>query len=78
MAGLIQMRYALVTTIFVPLLIGLGLRTLSVSPNFVPSIKYLIRKISMADAEELASDVMTMGSPDDISDRIMAFYHSAK
>ena len=64
--------------IFVPLLIGLGLRNLSVSPNFVPSIKYLIRKISVADAKELAADVMGMASPDDISDRIMSFYHSIK
>ncbi|NNE45703.1 MAG: phosphoenolpyruvate--protein phosphotransferase [Rhodothermales bacterium] len=40
---------------FVPILVGLGLREISASPVFVPEVKRLIRAITMADAEELAS-----------------------
>jgi phosphotransferase system enzyme I (PtsI) len=64
--------------VFVPLLLGLGLRSLSVSPSMVPSVKYLIRKISVEETQALAAEVLTMANPDDISDRLMDFYESKK
>lgn len=63
---------------FIPLLIGLGLRNLSVSPNFVPSVKYLIRKLSIADTEKLASSVLEMVDTDRVSQALNEFYNSMK
>ncbi|MCA9000132.1 MAG: phosphoenolpyruvate--protein phosphotransferase, partial [Planctomycetaceae bacterium] len=42
---------------FVPLLLGLGLRQLSVTPQAIPTIKELVRNISLEEAEELAQRV---------------------
>jgi phosphotransferase system enzyme I (PtsI) len=38
----------------VPLLLGLGVTELSASPPVVPQIKFLIRRLKMAEARELA------------------------
>ncbi|HWL10690.1 MAG TPA: phosphoenolpyruvate--protein phosphotransferase [Planctomicrobium sp.] len=51
---------------FVPLLIGMGLRTLSVTPQSIPTIKELIRNMSISDAEEIANRVVQMESARDI------------
>lgn len=40
--------------IMVPLLLGLGVDELSVAPPHVPQIKYLLRRLKMAEAKELA------------------------
>ncbi|WP_437229097.1 phosphoenolpyruvate--protein phosphotransferase [Planctomicrobium sp. SH661] len=42
---------------FVPLLIGMGLRQFSVTPQAIPMIKEMIRNMSLADAEEIAHKV---------------------
>jgi phosphotransferase system enzyme I (PtsI) len=39
---------------FVPLLVGIGLRQFSVTPQSIPSIKELIRNMNLSDAEEIA------------------------
>lgn len=39
---------------FVPLLLGMGLRELSVTPQSIPIIKELIRSVSIKECEELA------------------------
>jgi phosphotransferase system enzyme I (PtsI) len=40
--------------VFTPLLLGLGVTELSAAPGAVPQIKYLIRRLKMAEAQELA------------------------
>jgi phosphoenolpyruvate-protein kinase (PTS system EI component) len=40
--------------VFTPLLLGLGVTELSAAPGAVPQIKYLIRRLKMAEARELA------------------------
>ncbi|WP_437184898.1 phosphoenolpyruvate--protein phosphotransferase [Planctomicrobium sp. SH668] len=42
---------------FVPLLVGMGLRQFSVTPQTIPVIKAMIRNMDLADAEELARKV---------------------
>ncbi len=59
--------------VFVALLIGLGLRTVSVSPNFVPSIKYLIRILSVEESEALATDALNMTDPVEIHNMLQEF-----
>jgi phosphotransferase system enzyme I (PtsI) len=41
--------------IFVPLLIGMGLRQLSVTPHAIPELKEVIRSLTIAKAERIAS-----------------------
>ena len=40
------------------LLLGLGLRTFSVSPIAIPTVKRIIRKVTMRDAEKVARTCM--------------------
>jgi len=37
-----------------PLLLGLGVQELSIAPSFLPRVKFLIRRLNMAEAKELA------------------------
>lgn len=42
------------------LLVGLGLRTLSITPNNIPEIKQLIREITLKQAEKIANKALKM------------------
>ena len=42
---------------YVPALIGLGLRQISVTPQAIPGLKQMIRNLTIAEAEEIASHV---------------------
>ena len=50
------------------LLLGLGLRSFSVSPISIPIVKRLIRRISMRDAEEVARTCLRFESAEDSQD----------
>ena len=62
--------------VFAPLLLGLGVDCLSMSPAWLPSVKYLIRSMTMADARALAVEALTLSSPKEIYARCDAFYRS--
>ena len=47
-------------TMFLPLLVGLGLRQLSVTPRKIPEIKRAIRNITVVDAERVAREAGQM------------------
>lgn len=51
---------------FVPLLLGMGLRQLSVTPHTVPTIKQLVRNVSIEECEELAQRVYQLDLARDI------------
>ena len=53
----------------VPLLIGLGVVELSVTPSMVPRVKMLIRSINMSKAKELANLAIDIDSPKEIHRR---------
>jgi len=53
----------------VPLLIGLGVGELSVTPSMVPRVKMLIRSINMSKAKELANLAIDIDSPKEIHRR---------
>lgn len=48
------------------LLVGLGVRSLSVSPNALPKLKKAIRSVSLAQCEEIATRAMTLEAARDI------------
>lgn len=61
---------------FIPLLIGLGLRSLSVPPHFVPSVKHQIRNLSVEETREVASEILKMDESKAILQRLDEFYRS--
>ncbi|MBN9522805.1 phosphoenolpyruvate--protein phosphotransferase [bacterium] len=46
--------------LYAPLLIGLGLRSLSATPRKIPEIKRVIRQLSVAEAEKVAGQALQM------------------
>jgi phosphotransferase system enzyme I (PtsI) len=62
--------------VFAPLLLGLGIDSLSMSPAWLPSVKYLVRAMTMADAKALAAEALTLNSPKEIYARCDAFYRA--
>lgn len=62
--------------ILVPLLLGLGVVELSVSPANVPRIKYLIRRMKLSEAKQLAEFALSSQSGMDILDRCQAYTRS--
>jgi phosphotransferase system enzyme I (PtsI) len=62
--------------IYAPLLLGLGFDSLSMSPAWIPSVKYLIRAMRMSDARALAEEVLALESAPAIHARCEAFYRA--
>lgn len=52
--------------VFVPLLIGLGIQELSVSPRFLPLVKKVIHNISMINAIKIADQIRYLKNSEDI------------
>lgn len=46
--------------IYVPLLIGMGLRQLSVTPHAIPELKEIIRQVTIPQAEQIAAHAQTL------------------
>ncbi|MDB6170338.1 MAG: phosphoenolpyruvate-protein phosphotransferase [Verrucomicrobia bacterium] len=62
--------------VFAPLLLGLGVDCLSMSPAWLPSVKYLVRAMTMADAKALATEALAMSSPKEIFAKCDQFYRA--
>jgi len=56
----------------VPLLLGLGVDELSTTPPLVPPIKYIIRRLKLADCRELADFALSCESSAEILGRSQA------
>ena len=61
----------------VPLLLGLGVDELSVAPAYVPQVKYLIRRLKLSEAQELANWALTSDSGAEILARSQEFVQHA-
>jgi phosphoenolpyruvate-protein phosphotransferase (PTS system enzyme I) len=61
----------------VPLLIGLGLESISVSPAMIPQIKKIIRSITHEEAKKLAKKCLSLKLEKEINETLHDFY-SAK
>jgi phosphotransferase system enzyme I (PtsI) len=46
--------------LYIPLLVGLGLRQLSATPRKIPEIKRVIRALTIAEAERIAAEALTL------------------
>lgn len=52
--------------LFTPLLVGMGLRQLSLSPNNLPAVKTVVRRLKTVDAERIANEALTLESARDV------------
>jgi phosphotransferase system enzyme I (PtsI) len=62
--------------VYAPLLLGLGVDSLSMTPPLLPAVKYLVRAMRQSDARELAAEALTMGSAKEIYAKCVAFYRA--
>ncbi|MEY4489297.1 MAG: hypothetical protein RIQ79_1805 [Verrucomicrobiota bacterium] len=53
--------------LYTPLLFGLGIDELSMTPPLLPAAKHILRNMTMSDAKKLAQMAMAMSSPKDIN-----------
>jgi len=60
-------------SIYTPLLLGLGLRELSVTPVTLPEIRYIVRRMDVGDMERLAKQVLECSDPDRIQNILQDF-----
>jgi phosphotransferase system enzyme I (PtsI) len=61
---------------FAPLLLGLGVDELSMTPTLLPTVKYLVRLMTMADARKLAETALTQTSATEIYALCDEFYRA--
>jgi len=61
-------------TLAIPLLIGLGLESLSISPSTIAYATRIIRSISYKKAKKLAADCLSCSVEKDVIDRIEKFF----
>jgi phosphoenolpyruvate-protein kinase (PTS system EI component) len=61
-------------TLAIPLLVGLGLESLSMSPSTIAYAKRIIRSCSMKNLTKLAEDCLTYVTQEEILERIEKFF----
>lgn len=62
--------------LFAPLLLGLGVDELSMTPPLLPAVKFLVRAMKMSDARKLAKDALEMPSAKQIQSQCIDFYRA--
>jgi phosphotransferase system enzyme I (PtsI) len=62
--------------LYTPLLLGLGIDELSMTPALLPAVKYLVRLMTMADARKLAETALTLTSASEIYALCDGFYRA--
>jgi len=62
--------------LYTPLLLGLGVDELSMAPALLPTVKFLVRLMTMADARKLAETALTLTSAKEIYALCDEFYRA--
>jgi phosphoenolpyruvate-protein kinase (PTS system EI component) len=62
--------------VIVPILLGLGLRDLSMSAVSIPEVKAAIAKVSVAEAKALVAKVIKLPTAAEIRTAVEAFSHA--
>jgi len=62
-------------SLYVPLLLGLGVDELSMTPTLLPSVKFIIRAMKLSDARLLAKEVLAQTDPKKSHELIEAFHN---
>jgi phosphotransferase system enzyme I (PtsI) len=59
---------------FLPVFLGLGLDNLSCAPPLLQELKFFGRRFTKAECEELVEEILSMGRPIHIKERLKEFY----
>jgi phosphotransferase system enzyme I (PtsI) len=62
--------------VLAPLLLGLGVDELSAAPSLVPSLKFLIRRLKLSEARQLAAFALECESASEILARCQELTHT--
>lgn len=62
-------------SVYVPLLLGLGVDELSMTPTLLPAVKFIIRAMKMSDAKALAAEALRQTDPKKTYALVEAFYN---
>ena len=62
--------------VIVPLLIGLGVETLSMSPGLLPNVKFVVQNMDLSEAKDLAAMALEETDGSIILERLLDFYTS--
>jgi signal transduction protein with GAF and PtsI domain len=62
--------------IAIPLLLGLGIATLSMNSISIPQAKWIIRHIYYSDCQALAIEVLQLSESKDIEKKLIHFFNS--
>lgn len=57
-----------------PVLMGLGLKELSMNPGSIPVVKQMVRKMDSTDTKNLVDEILKMGKVEDIIARVNTKY----
>jgi phosphotransferase system enzyme I (PtsI) len=57
-----------------PLLVGMGLDSMSVSASTIPHIKKIIRSLSYEDTQILVKECLTFKTEKEVSDRLLDYF----
>ncbi|HJZ91027.1 MAG TPA: phosphoenolpyruvate--protein phosphotransferase [Gemmataceae bacterium] len=57
--------------LFTPLLVGLGLRQLSLAPNNLPAVKAMVRRLDVGDCERIAAEALGLESARDVTNYLL-------
>jgi phosphotransferase system enzyme I (PtsI) len=58
----------------IPIILGLGLRKLSMSPYLIPKIKKIIRSLSISECETFVEKILALSATQDVIDQTKKFY----
>ena len=60
--------------LYAPLLLGLGVDELSMTPTLLPAVKFIIRAMKLSDAQALATEALRQTDPKKTAALVEAFY----
>uniref|UniRef100_UPI0040490B87 phosphoenolpyruvate--protein phosphotransferase n=1 Tax=Cephaloticoccus sp. TaxID=1985742 RepID=UPI0040490B87 len=60
--------------VLAPLLLGMGIDSLSMTPPLIPTVRYLVRAMKMSDAKKLATEALKLSDPKEIHALCLKFY----
>lgn len=63
--------------LYTPMLLGMGLKTLSMSPLMIPEVKERIRAVRMDECEKITSELLNCNSGDEVHALLLQFHKEA-
>ncbi len=62
--------------LYTPFFVGIGIQALSMTPDALPEVKYLIRRLQIKEAQDIAARVLKQAHAQEVFSILKAFYFS--